>query len=136
MPDVLRFLVRSRAGSTCEYCLSQEKYSPDPFCSDHIIPRSKGGPGTSENLAWSCQGCNSRKYIHDFGIDPVTGRDAPLYNPRRHRWPEHFMWNEDFSLLIGKSHIGRATIARLDLNRPGVVNLRLILVKMGEHPPG
>jgi hypothetical protein len=31
--------------------------------------------------------------------------------------------------------MGRATVGRLRLNRDGVVNLRLVLLTLGGHPP-
>jgi hypothetical protein len=37
--------------------------------------------------------------------------------------------------MVGLTPIGRATIARLELNRPNVVNLRRLLVAFQEHPP-
>jgi hypothetical protein len=37
--------------------------------------------------------------------------------------------------VIGRTLIGRATIARLDLNRPRLVLLRQLLQRIGEHPP-
>jgi len=60
---------------------------------------------------------------------------APLYNPREHRWSEHFAWNEDFTVLVGMTPTGRATIVKLALNRVAVVNLRRVLRAAGEHPP-
>src|ERR1051326_8965524 len=36
---------------------------------------------------------------------------------------------------FGLTPIGRATIAALDLNRIGLVNLRRVLPSFGEHPP-
>lgn len=45
-------------------------------------------------------------------------------------------WNRDFTLVIGVTPIGRATLAALRLNRPGVVNLREALYAVGKHPPG
>jgi len=69
------------------------------------------------------------------GRDPVSGESAPLYHPRQQRWRDHFAWNDDFTLVIGLTPIGRATIEALQLNRDGVVNLRRILYAMGEHPP-
>ena len=51
------------------------------------------------------------------GEDPVTGEVVSLYHPRQDDWNEHFTWSEGFTLLIGLTHIGRATIIELDLNR-------------------
>jgi hypothetical protein len=102
---------------------------------EHIIPRCAGGLDDCENLALSCNGCNGRKYTAISAIDPVTGLDSPLYNPRTHTWAEHFIWSEDYSLIHGLTPTGRATVARLELNREGVVNLRLRLAHTQEHPP-
>ena len=130
-----REAVTQRAHRCCEYCLSQELYSPDPFSVEHIIPLARGGTHDLENLAWSCQGCNSRKYVTVEALDPVTGQTVPLYHPRRDRWLEHFVWNEDDTLIIGLTLTGRATVEKLHLNRLGVVNLRRVLSLMGLHPP-
>src|SRR2546425_67064 len=53
---------------------------------------------------------NSRKYVSTEALDPVTGETVPLYNPRRHRWLEHFAWNEDYILVMGVPQTGRATV--------------------------
>jgi hypothetical protein len=96
---------------------------------------TKYGTHDLENLAWSYQGCNSRKYVAVEALDPVTGQTAPLYHPRHDRWLEHFAWNEDATLIIGLTPTGRATVEKLQLNRLGVVNLRRVLLLMGLQPP-
>jgi hypothetical protein len=130
-----RQIVEERAGGRCEYCLSPVAYSPDPFAVEHIVPRSRGGSHRPANLAFSCQGCNSYKYTRIEAVDPASGERVPLYHPRRDHWREHFAWNEDFTQMVGLTSIGRATIARLDLNRPHVMNLRRLLVAVAQHPP-
>ena len=80
-----------------------------------------------DNLALSCQGCNGHKYTKQQATDPITGLVVPLFHPRQHRWEEHFAWSEEGHLVIGRTSIGRATIARLDLNRPRMVLLRQLL---------
>jgi hypothetical protein len=135
LPKDLRQLVIDRANRCCEYCVSQAKFSPDPFSIEHIVPRSKGGSDLAENLAFSCQGCNGHKHTAIQGIDPINGQSTALYNPRIHRWDDHFVWEEDFSVVVGCTAIGRATVERLSLNRPGVVNLRRVLRKLDRHPP-
>lgn len=42
---------------------------------------------------------------------------------------------EKYTLVIGRTPTGRATVEKLQLNREGVVNLRRLLVTMGQHPP-
>lgn len=130
----LRRLVKERADSCCEYCISQEAYSPDPFSVEHIIPFNAGGNNAEKNLALACQGCNNLKYNKTLAADPITLQDAPLFNPRMDLWPEHFTWNHDFSELLGLTPTGRATIAALRLNRENIANLRLVLVVAGKIP--
>ena len=81
----LRAAVAGRAGGCCEYCLSQERFSPDPFSVEHVIPRAAGGADDLSNLALSCQGCNNRKHTSINAVDPVTGESVALFNPRRER---------------------------------------------------
>jgi hypothetical protein len=127
--------VEQRARGCCEYCRSQLRFAMQSFAVEHVDPgRDAGGEGL-DNLALSCQGCNNHKYNKTSGIDPRTGERVPLYNPRRHRWTEHFAWSADYTLLVGLTPTGRATIETLQMNRPGLVNLRRVLFAAGEHPP-
>jgi hypothetical protein len=48
---------------------------------------------------------------------------------------DHFAWSDDFTLVIGLTPTGRATVEKLQLNRSGLVNLRRVLRAVGEHPP-
>ena len=130
----LRRRVAERARWRCEYCLSPAEFSTQPFEGDHIIPRSKGGPTTADNLALSC-GCNSYKGQSTHAHDPVTGRQVPLFNPRRQRWRRHFAWSADFLFILGRTATGRATVEALHLNRLELINLRRLLLRAGEHPP-
>lgn len=135
IPAALRREIVELARGFCEYCRGPERYSIYGFAVDHIIPRSKGGATELANLAFACQGCNAHKYNKTNGIDPVSGKAAPLYHPRRHRWRDHFGWSGDFTMVIGLSPIGRATVEELRLNRQGAINLRRLLHSAGEHPP-
>ena len=101
---------------------------------DHVIPRATGGKTEGDNLALCCFGCNQHKSWLTSAPDPVAGEETPLFHPRRQVWEEHFTWNEDFSIVLGLSPIGRATVDALQLNRPGLANLRRVLYASGEHP--
>lgn len=130
-----KHFVIQRARGCCEYCQSQLRFTNQAFSIEHIVLRSQGGQNTLDNLALSCQNCNNHKYTKTAGVDPVTGKATPLYNPRQESWGDHFAWNEDCTLIIGLTPTGRATVETLQLNKPGLVNLRRILYAVGEHPP-
>ncbi len=102
---------------------------------EHIWPISAGGDDALENLALACQGCNSYKYTKRQAIDPLDDTIVPLYHLRQQKWVEHFQWNEDYTLILGITPIGRATVAALKLNRQNLINLRRVLYMLGEHPP-
>ncbi len=130
-----RRIVAERANNCCEYCFSQSEFATESFSVEHIIPRFLGGKTDLKNLALACQGCNGHKHVRIRGYDSASGRDVPLYHPRTQKWNEHFRWNDDFTLVIGLSPTGRATLENLKLNREGVVNLRRVLYTVGKHPP-
>ena len=127
-------IIHARARGCCEYCRSQARFATHAFSIEHIVPRSRGGTTTLDNLALACQGCNNHKYTKTEGIDPVSGEQVPLFHPRQHDWQAHFTWNDNFTLIIGLTPTGRATIAMLHLNRAELVNLRRVLYALGEHP--
>lgn len=127
--------VIDRAKGCCEYCYSQLYFTNHSFSIEHIIPKSQGGESHLDNLALSCQSCNNHKYTKTEGIDPLSGRIAPLYHPRHHQWQAHFAWNDDCTLIIGLTPIGRATVEIVRLNERGLINLRRILYEAGKHPP-
>ena len=131
----LREQVTKRADGHCEYCRSPVKFAVQSFECEHIIPVVSGGQTTSDNLAFSCGGCNRCKAAKTLGFDPDSRQTAPLFHPRQQNWQDHFTWSADFSLVIGLTATGRATIHTLRLNRPGVVNLRQVLILADEHPP-
>lgn len=131
----LRELVKKRANSICEYCRISEDFSPQPFCFEHIFPKVSGGKTSKENLAFSCQGCNAFKATRTEFEDELTGEKVRLFNPRKSIWSEHFIWNEDFTEIIGISAEGRATVKALKMNRFGLINLRRVLYSTGNHPP-
>src|SRR6266487_2637102 len=95
-----RARVVERAKACCEYCQSQERYSPDPFSVEHILPLSNGGTNELENLAFACQGCNNRKYTSVEAFDTVSQSVVPLYHPRQHSWADHFAWSDDGTLIL------------------------------------
>jgi len=131
----IRKTIKEQAKYCCEYCLSQEEFSPDTFSIEHIVPRAKDGTNQPDNLAHACQGCNNHKHTSTDAIDPLVGEIVSLYHPRRDNWDDHFGWNEDCTLMLGLTSTGRATIDKLNLNRKGVVNLRSVLHKLDLHPP-
>ncbi len=74
------------------------------------------------------------KYAKTEAPDPVTGKSVPLFHPRRQQWTNHFAWSKDYTLVIGQTPTGRATVEALQLNRDGNVNLRRLLYAAGVHP--
>lgn len=135
IPALVRRLVRRRAQNHCEYCLSRMDYTGHEFTVDHIIPESKGGEDTFENLCFCCFWCNNYKSVRTSFRDPRTGRTVHLFNPRKENWDDHFRWSPRSTRIIGKTACGRATIIALRLNREVLVRTRRIWVTNDLHPP-
>ena len=81
-----------------------------------FVPRLAEERESFSNRCLACASCNLAKGDRTKGTDPLTGREVSLFHPRRHAWNEHFLWARDQRNLLGKTPIGRATIAVLDLN--------------------
>lgn len=58
-PAFTRFNVFLRDRWTCQYCATKHKTRDLTF--DHVIPRSRGGATTWENIVAACQSCNTLK---------------------------------------------------------------------------
>lgn len=129
--QTVRF-VHERAANCCEYCGTCQRVFGQAMHVEHIDPAGGDHP---DNLCLSCPSCNLSKAKTTTATDPVTGTIVSLFNPRQHRWTDHFEWGENGAIIIGKTPIRRATIERLKMNLERVVTARRIWIKAGEHPP-
>jgi 5-methylcytosine-specific restriction endonuclease McrA len=84
--------IYARDGNTCQYC--GKKFPTSELSLDHIIPRSRGGGDSWENLVCACTNCNSRKA--DKTADQVGMR--LIKNPKALKGPaqlirvQHASW--------------------------------------------
>ncbi len=127
MDAELEQLVWQRAEGRCEYCQFPADITLLPMQIDHIIAEKHGGATAADNLALSCERCNSHKGPNIAGY--LQGRHVPLFNPRKDRWSDHFEW--DGPSLVGKTDIGKATIDVLAINLAYRVTLRAALMDEG-----
>lgn len=133
VPSETSRAVQKRANDRCEYCLMHQSLQGATFHVEHILPRSQGGNSTEENLCWACPGCNLHKSDRTSALDPQSGINAPLFNPRHNVWGDHFSW--DGFEIIGLSEIGRSTVAALDLNHERRLHIRSAEALFGLFPP-
>jgi len=52
---------------------------------DHVVPRSRGGPSTWENLVCACMRCNNRK-------NNRSPQDSNMKLQRRPKTPKYIPW--------------------------------------------
>lgn len=133
IPAELRRLVIQRAAGRCEYRGLSQQGQEATFHIDHVIPVAAGGQTVAENLALACVSCSLRKAARQTAIDPQSGKEVALYNPRRDTWHEHFRWEGVY--LVGLTATGRATIEALDMNRVLILAIREEEAALGRHPP-
>ena len=117
VPPSTRRVVRERAQRHCEYCHADERWqflgaSPSTMWS----PSQLGARKNADNLALACRNCNERRGNRVEGRDPETETVVSLFNPRRERWVDHFVWDAARLRIIGRTPTGRATVVMLDMN--------------------
>lgn len=77
VPPVNRREVLRRDKHACQYCGSTKQLTLD-----HVIPRSKGGKHTWDNVVTACEKCNSRKgdrTPHQAGMILRSTPKAPMH---------------------------------------------------------
>ena len=137
MSDIPRRLADSvvgRARDRCEYCGLSQDGQEATFHIDHAVSRAANGPTAEGHLALACLSCSLRKGMKRNAIDPDTGEEAPLFNPRSEKWEDHFRWDDE--RVVPLAPTGRATVAALALNRPIILSIRGEESERGRHPPG
>jgi hypothetical protein len=117
MDAALRAAVRRRAALRCEYCRIEQQHAPfAAFHVEHIVPRKHGGQTILSNLVLACARCNLHQGPNLAGVDPESREVVPLFDPRTHRWEEHFQ--REGPRIVGRTATGRATVEVLCFNAP------------------
>jgi 5-methylcytosine-specific restriction endonuclease McrA len=104
-PAFTRFNVFLRDRFTCQYCGSREDLT-----FDHVVPRSRGGHTTWENVVAACSPCNLRKggaMAGEIGMHPAQKPYAPSLNDLHHNgrqfppnylhdsWLDYLYWDTE-----------------------------------------
>lgn len=74
--------IRERDGNRCQY--TGKLLKSDEGSLDHVLPRSRGGKDTWENLVWSSKDVNARKgnrLPHEAGLKLLSTPRAPKELP-------------------------------------------------------
>ncbi len=81
-PAFTRFNVFLRDRFTCQYC--SHRFPTHDLTFDHVVPRSRGGRTTWENVVTACGACNLRKgnrMPRDIGMIPhIAPRQPTAYD--------------------------------------------------------
>ncbi len=107
-PAFTRFNVFLRDRFTCQYCGTPNSTNELTF--DHVVPRSKGGRTTWQNVVTACAGCNlvkGNRLPHVAGMHPrhrpfrptshqlqVVGRAFPP-NYLHESWRDYLYWDTE-----------------------------------------
>lgn len=101
IPSFTRFNVFLRDIWTCQYC--GKTFVTHELTFDHVIPRSKGGVASWENIVTCCHRCNclkGNKLPYESGMFPIKPPRQPsnmeLYRNGKH-FPANFLhesWND------------------------------------------
>jgi hypothetical protein len=126
--------VEKRARCRCEYCHAPQRVSGYRFHLEHIIPQAKGGSDAPRNRALACATCNLAKTDKTRGIDPRTGAEVALFNPRTQVWERHFRWANDQQTIAGRTATGRATVETLGMNNEFLQEARRLWFETGWLP--
>ncbi len=81
-PKLCARTIRERDGNRCQY--TGVLLEPEDGSLDHVVPRSRGGQDTWENLAWSSKAVNTRKgnrLPHEVGLKLLKVPRAPKEVP-------------------------------------------------------
>ena len=81
-PKLCARTIRERDGNRCQY--TGRLLHPDEGSVDHVVPRSRGGADTWENLVWSAKDVNQRKadrLPHEAGLRLLAIPRAPKELP-------------------------------------------------------
>ena len=100
-PAFTRFNVFLRDRFVCQYCAGG--FPSEELTFDHLIPRSRGGRTTWDNVITACQGCNLRKgdrLPKECGLLPIREPEQPTtyqLQENGRAFPPNFLhesWND------------------------------------------
>ena len=106
VPKFCRRSILLRDRYKCQYC--GERFESQDLTFDHVIPRSKGGMTTWENVVAACSPCNLRKADRlpvDVRMWPASAPFQPsvfdlhqngrLFPPNylHHSWMDYLYWD-------------------------------------------
>jgi len=101
-----------RDGNRCQYC--GKKFDTRELNLDHVLPKSRGGSTTWDNIVCSCTSCNARKgrrTLEEAGMRLIKKPRKPKWQPfitvnlrrAKHENLKHFLDNAYWNVELEES---------------------------------
>ncbi len=117
--------VRQRYHYACGYCAVTETAVGAELTIDHYQPRAAGGTDEIENLVYACMKCNQYKGDFWHNVDDLA-QGRRVLHPLRDDLASHLSEDQQTGYLQGLTRTGQFHIALLRLNRPQLIEYRLV----------
>ncbi len=94
-PAFTRFNVFLRDKWSCQYC--GHRFKTHDLTFDHVVPKSRGGRTSWENIVAACQPCNTKKgnrMSHEVQMYPIVEPQQPdiqMLQEHGRRFPPNFL---------------------------------------------
>jgi hypothetical protein len=69
-----------------------------------------------------------------MGQDEESQTEVALFHSRRDIWEQHFDIDVEHATIVGITPVDRATVARLQMNRPRQITARRRWIQLGLFP--
>ncbi len=108
-PAFTRFNVFLRDQWRCQYC--GERFKTQQLTFDHVIPRSRGGRTSWDNIVAACRPCNTKKgrmLPHECGMFPLQEANRPTIYELQHqgrKFPPNFLHQSWHDFLYWDSEL-------------------------------
>jgi hypothetical protein len=125
MPPPELDLIRQRYAYACGYCDVTEISAGGVLTIDHYHPLSADGDDNLDNLVYACVRCNQYKHTY-WPTSEERARGFRILHPLHDIRAAHYQLDNKTGQLEPLTETGRFHIALLRLNRPQLVQHRLI----------
>lgn len=99
--DFQRTKILDKTGWKCAYCGCGLTTHSDDYNTEHVVPKSRGGPNIPDNIVSSCKSCNRKKHTKTLPEFRAWIEQQIIPGQESKDWLQNFMSADDWEVAQG-----------------------------------